>query len=390
MKKGLSLILILALLCTLATFAGCKETEPDVTTDPAGSVSTERDHTESSGDSLTNIETGTSSTGAQAAHEDIDLSTTKPNEYVKEKLDAKMEVNIGWVSPTLQDEFMIIIAEGLKADFEALGFTLSYATNEYDGAKQVELVENYMEMGCAAIGLIPMDSSAYIDLINQGIEKGCYICFLGTIPEFNVPGAANVDVVESATACYEMACAWVETGTVGRAADGKVHVAVLGQCNNADNKKRSETLKTLVESNDDFVLNYWTDASNAIDVGYSDAEAALTYDNDIRVFLAFSTSSSIGVSNYVMAMPQYAAVKEEFGVFSMGTNTTFDEMVDQAHEGGDSILRGIIKQGGEKPWSGIYDVITGLLLEGAEMPLIVREHLWNYSYIDGYSYDNGL
>ena len=35
-------------------------------------------------------------------------------------------------------------------------------------------------------------------------------------------------------------------------------------------------------------------------------------------------------------------------------------------------------------------MIVGLLLEGAEMPLIVYDHMWSYSYIDGYSYDNGL
>ena len=320
--------------------------------------------------------------------DDIDLAETKPCEYVQEKLDAGIEVIVAYCPPTLTDEFMIQIANGLTEDLGELGITVLASAPEYDSVKQIDMIENYVTMGAAAVGIIPMDANSLVDSMNAANESGTLFCFLGTIPEFEVPGACNVNVIDSANACTDMALAWVAK-RYPDATQGSVHTAVLGQCNNTDNKKRSEQLKLRAEEEPLLTLGYYTELSNSIDSGYTEAEAAMLADPEIRLFLNFSTSSTVGVSNYIVA--HYAGQLDEFGAFTMGNNTSLQELIDVSTENTDSICRGTILQGGDKPWSGLMDVITGLLLDGVEQPYVFYEHMWSYCASDiDFTYDNGV
>lgn len=371
MKKLLSIFLALVLVLSLASLVACK-TDDANPTDAGG----------------TPTDAGGTPTDAGGDDTDIDLSKTKPNEHVQEKLDAGMEVLIAFVPPTLEDEFMVLISEGLKEEMGQKGFTVVYSSPEYDGAKQFEIVENYVTMGCAAVGTIPMDADAFVDLMLTARDAGTYLCFLGRIPDFEVMGACNVDVIESSNACYDMACAWMET-VYPDAADGSVHVAVLGQTNNIENKRRSEQLKTNVEGDSRMTLGYYVDKCNSIDAGFTDSEAALLSDPEIRLFLNFSTSASIGVNNYIVA--NFAGQLDEFGVFTMGNNNSLFELIDMAGQGDESICRGTIKQGGNAPWGGLRDVMYGLLLEGKEPPYVFYEHMWSYTSGEfEFDYDNGV
>ena len=370
MKKFLSIILTLVLIFSFAAMIACSKNDDGLNENSDPPVETSDD------------------TMPSNSMDDIDLAETKPCEYVQEKLDAGIEVIVAYCPPTLTDEFMIQIANGLTEDLGELGITVLASAPEYDSVKQIDMIENYVTMGAAAVGIIPMDANSLVDSMNAANESGTLFCFLGTIPEFEVPGACNVNVIDSANACTDMALAWVAK-RYPDATQGSVHTAVLGQCNNTDNKKRSEQLKLRAEEEPLLTLGYYTELSNSIDSGYTEAEAAMLADPEIRLFLNFSTSSTVGVSNYIVA--HYAGQLDEFGAFTMGNNTSLQELIDVSTENTDSICRGTILQGGDKPWSGLMDVITGLLLDGVEQPYVFYEHMWSYCASDiDFTYDNGV
>ncbi|MGI5971588.1 MAG: sugar ABC transporter substrate-binding protein [Oscillospiraceae bacterium] len=377
MKKTLSLIMALVLILSLCTMAACtKEKAAETPAAPTAAPATEAPAAQPE-------------EPEEPEEPEIDLSKTLPCEYVPEKIEAGMEVLLAFVPPTLQDEFMLMLAEGLKKDFADMGMTLNYASSEYDSAKQVEIIENFVTMGCAAIGTIAMDANALKDPMERAREQGCLICFLGTIPQFECPGACNVNVVDSATACYNMAKAWIAENPQCLGSDGKAHVAVSAMTNNPDNKKRSETLRDLVKADADMVLSYWVDKSNSVDEGFTDAQNALLTDAEVRVFLNFSTSSTVGNNNYITG--EFPDKLDEFGAFTMGNNNSLDELISQSVKGGPAICRGTIKQGGAEPWKGLEKVITGLLLEGEEQPYIFYEHMWSSTSGDyAFEYDNGV
>lgn len=360
----------MVLVFSLVLLASCNTDSSPANTDPSPA------NTDTPSDSPTSPETS------------IDLSKTKPSEYVQEKLDAGMEVMIAFVAPALVDDFFIQVCDGLQADMEARGFTFHLASADYDTVKQLNLVENYVTMGCAFVGVAAMDSNAFVNIILDAEEQGIMMGFLGTIPDFYCSGACNIDIIDSATQCYNMASAWM-LARYPDAAVNPVHVSVTGQTNTTDNKIRTEKLHELAEADPNMnVTNYLT-GSNSVDEGFNQAEDILILDPEIRLFLNFSTSSSVGNNNYLVS--NYSGRLDEFGVFSMGNNQALDELIGIARQGGESVCRGVIKQGGEKSWSGMVDVIVGLLINNYETPYFVYEHLWSETSGDfEFSYDNGL
>ena len=133
MKKTLSLVL--AVLMTMTLFAGCGS-QPAATTAPAAGEAT------------------------QAA----------PEKAVK----------IGVAMATTQSTFYAKMADIIESYCKEINVDCTIADPNYDLAKQIEAVENFIASGCTAIVVVAFDPEGINDICQKAVDNGIYVvCYDG-------------------------------------------------------------------------------------------------------------------------------------------------------------------------------------------------------------------
>ena len=352
MKKIISLLLVFVLVLSIALVAGCAQSE--ISTDTKTTKSTEE--------------------AAEPEPKEINLEATLPNEYVQKKLDSGMEVQIAFSWYNLVDDFIVQLCENLGTDLEKLGFTFSYSNASGDLALQQSHIENYAEMGVCCIGVHSPDAGNLKDLSAELLDEGIYCCFFSTLPDFNeCGGSCYVDDEMSGSECAKMAIAWLDRDYAD-ASEGGVKAALLGANNTTNNTKRTEAMRAGIQTDNRVDLCYTEELVNTIDGGYTAAEAATSYDSDIRLFLYFSTAAAVGGNNYLTSIN--GADLTKYGIFTTSNSDAVYELIDASETSDGSCLRGTISQGGDYVWQGMYEVMTGILLNGVEVPFFRPDPLW--------------
>lgn len=358
MKAVSILMLVILIFCTLFSFAACTAKDPAPTVDVSGETPTDPGTTEPN----------------NLPNEELDLTAVKPNEFVQKKIYAGMQVDVAFSWYNLTDDFIVLLNASLAEDLEKTGLTFTHSTAGGDIALQFSQIENYVQMGCAVIMIHTADSNNMKDLSAALLEQGIYTCFFSNLPEFDeCGGSCYVDDVASGTACANMASAWIDM-RYPDAGDGDVKTALYGANNTVNNTKRTNAIKDTISTDSRVDLVYTEDFVTALDEGYVGAEAALTYNSSIRLFLFFANAPSMGANNYITSVSGINL--DEYGIFTTGNGNSVYELIDQSATNDRSCLRGTISQGGSVPWEGMYSVVTGLLFEGVEAPYFRSDPLW--------------
>lgn len=372
MKRLVSILLALVLVFSLAAMIGCNnEEEPAGTPTGSGSTNTQNpgsDPTDDPGEDLTEK-----------------LENSKPNEYVFEKIEAGMTVEIGISFLNIGDEFQQMYTEGIKGDFEALGFNATIVDGKGDAIAQLEQIENYVTMRAAGIVVRVGDVDVYEDVYKRCQEQGTYLAMFAAIPSTWHPDlTAPVDQVVQGTQVVAMARYWLDI-QYPDAAEGSIYAAVFGRMDNTENVTRYETFKAEIVkdpriNNDLFTI----DSCLTLEEGYNGAQSALSYNPDIRVFLANSGTSIVGINNYVFSQPQYDPV--EFGCFGTGSDNTALTMIEEAKTN-ESIFRGIIATGYDVVWGAVFRGMISLFEGEVEAPYTYWERQYAIASFD-YYYDS--
>lgn len=316
-----------------------------------------------------------------------ELKKTRPNEYIPEKIAAGIPVDTGMCCNTSKDEMMLELYNGIESIMKKNGIGFSYASCEFDPTLQYEQFENYITMKVAGIFCNPMDVTALKDLHDLAVSQGITVVFLGCVPDYEC-NVSNVSVVDISTALCNMALAWVGLRYPDAAKDDSIGVMVLGLTNNADNLLRTQTMVDVIDADTRCKVVFTHEFSTSVDDGFNHAQEAFTANPNLRIGLAFTVDSAIGISNYVIANVS----GEEWGnyaAFSMGNSKTFDNMIDiSKQEGGKSIVRGAIKQGNSgNHWASAANLMCGLLIGDLNNYVKWWEGNWTYCSFD-YSFTN--
>lgn len=358
MKKVLSMILI-SLLLSFACFSGCSEggADPSVTDANQQASSTQP---------------GQAQTGEPNGEEEADPSTlsdaelaaTLPNMYVPEKLARGMEVHVAWPSMQLDDQFNVMMSNGLRDDLEPLGYTVTITSFNGDVSLQLQQIENFLTLGTACIVTSMNDPDSGVDLCKKCEEAGCYFIQQGSVPNGYVSGAINVDQTDIGRRQVEMAVAWIDQ-VYGDVPDGSIHVAFVGNTTNEDPAVRTAAVEAAIAEDPRQQLVFTNHNSLGIDVAYTAVEEAFTYDSEIKIVYTFNATQAIGANNYVIALPN--ADLSRYAIFANNYNADALALIEQSDENDGSVIRGTIAFGADPAWGNLTLAVTGLL-DGSYTP----------------------
>lgn len=312
-----------------------------------------------------------------------DLSSTKPNEKVQEKLDAGMKPLITFVTPVLSDAFIATISDLFQRDFEKQGFSYTVADAQGEMSNMLNLLENAVEMKSSAIIILAF-TEGLGDTCAKAEEQGTSIIVFGASPSFEVAGEVVLDMYEQGKQGAYMAHAWLDQ-VYPNAPDGSVKAMITVNVGQEDNVRRSEAYRTFLPEDPRIDLVYeGPEEANSVDEGFTFAEEAFTMYPDIKVALTFSTSAAMGVNNYIIS---HFDNLEEFGVFCNSQDESLVALIQASATNDGSCIRGTIAQGGDEPHEAAYQCVLDLLLGGESFGYKKADRTWALDSF-GYEYDS--
>lgn len=355
MKKLLALLLALAMVFALAACGSSSNGDPDQDTDTDSQGTTESENSESEGSGPA----GSEEPGT------VDLTGKK----------AALIVPISSVEALNQ------ICENFVSYMAEYGVDAVYSSCEGDNTMAMTLIENYAADKYDIIIVIPLDETGLEDSITAARAKGSLVALLSTQPAYEVDGGLTADMEACGYAVADMATYWVEQ-TFPDAAEDSIGVAVVASETPENYKLCKEAMvNTMNEGAATYVAYKSGDEDGgSIEKGFSFAENALTADPNIRVFVTQEAEAAKGISNYLITRTDLDL--NEFAVFSINSDETAIEMVQQSADPSVSVLRGLIPYGSDDTGRVAADIAYGLLSGEQEAPYWIYDELHTVNTFD--------
>lgn len=360
MKKVLSLVLALAMLLALASLASCGNDENSSATDPATTPVSEAPKSsapaEDSGELTAEV-----------------LQASKPNEYVPEKIEAGMEVVIGFSLNNFEGVGKVVEARLLE-EFPAMGLTLTTAVDGNDTALQISNIENFITMGCAAVLIHTPDVTLLEGVVSKAEEEGTSCILYGDIPQFYMSAYTSTDLAALGYSVGLLAREWI-TQTYPDAGDGSIKVAVHGSYLATPTVIMSDNVMQSISDDPRCVIVYSDFGVSGLDAGYTFAQQALTTDSEVKVFAGFNLQAAFGINNYIMSLPNVNP--EEY----CSVSATYDvSAVDflAAAEKGEGVFRGTTAGSTDPAW-GHLECIKAVLFNNVERPVVRMQEIQAFS-----------
>jgi len=380
MKKALAIILALCMILSFAALAACDSGSTNTDTQNETNTNTDTDTNTQTND---NTQPDNNQPSTPEPDETIDLANSLPKEYLREKAEAGMEPTIALCAPALNTDLMIMMDEGFANRFGELGFNYVSSSFNADSAQLIQQLENYDTMKVSMIITLIFDDGVK-DMVDQVMADGIYVCVWSFIPSFPVSLAMVVDEYTFGQLAGHMASFWVDE-QYPDAGDGEVKAALLTQEMNQTYIIRFDGVRDALAENSKIDVVY-TDSNPDMSTptGYDFAEAALTYDSSIRLFVGFTASQAVGMSQYITAqIPSDKWI--EFAAFGTDNSQVGRDMIDQS-VGGESIVRGLAGQGTDNPADYMVDYMLDLIDGKVEEGSVVYAPIYTYDTV-GFNYD---
>ncbi len=350
MKKFLAIVLALVMIFSLASLTACGDKEEKIT--PENTENTEN----------TDVEVP-----EETEEEKMErLTSSKPNEYVAEKLEAGMEVTVALLAVEFGASAMQELDKGFREGFEAAGYSYTSSAFNLDTAVQISSIENYVTMGVALIITMSFDDSV-IDTVHQAMEAGTYMAMWGSEVSYEVSVSTRRDSAAFGKVVGDMLNAWAEYAHP----DEVVKAALLDNISNPAYIMTVDGIKQAVEEGGVVEIVYEAQAESMdTESGFSFAENAYTSDSGIQMFIGMTFAQALGMNNFVIS--KNVANIDDYGVFAYDKDELAPELL--ADEG--SAFRGYASVGGENQYSFMLGLCLELLNGELEPGTVVTENLW--------------
>ena len=353
MKKILAILLALIMVFSLASLAACgekkTETKPEENV-PADDVN------------------GDEENGGVSAET---LDSSKPNEYVKEKLEAGREVMVAWQYNN-PDTVSAIMAERFREELPPMGF--SYVSSSFDdnATTQIEQIENYVTMGYAFVMGATNDPTAIQDAVKAAEEAGTSFIYYGTIPEGDFyTGAASIDLDALGYTSGLIARAWLDENYPD-AGEGEIHVACYGFYLVTETGILSDAIRRSFADDPRCTVVYTDDNCTGIDGGYNATENAFMVDPEIKIVASYDLNAAYGASNFIASKD--GANLDKYCVVGTTSNASLQDFLDLTADG-KGCFRGTVC-GADDPIAGVMQCLNELVYGGVtEKPHVVLEAL---------------
>ncbi|MGI5971410.1 MAG: substrate-binding domain-containing protein [Oscillospiraceae bacterium] len=370
MKRTVSLVLLIALVFSIALLSGCAKdkAEPAKPAEPTAAPAEAPAEAEPS--------------------EEPEPEPEAPVNDIQARLDAGETVTIGYAVNTMSNPFLKMTVDYIVEQFDALKVTTTIMAAENSVETMISQIENFIQMKVDMIICAPMDQAAVEGICLQAMDAGIPVVFNGQHPAYaeKLAGGAAVDYTELGVQVASMGSMWIDQ-TYPDAKEGDIHTAVFGFNNTFVLKQVFDGI--ISKSSEDPRINvvYEAKACNNIDLGYTAAEEAMTMDPGILLFLSFQEAPGIGANNYLLSRPDIDISK--MALFSGSYSDTSAELLE-ASKTNQSVLRGACSYGtygntGDIFMAeGLFQVCKGVLFGTVETPFWIMDDIWTLDTI-GYN-----
>lgn len=249
-------------------------------------------------------------------------------EDAKEDL-AASDIKIGFLAPTLQNEFFITIDNGLKEECTARGWEYIAVSFENDSATAVSSIENMVTGQCDLIIAMVSDSSCDAALAAAQAE-GVKIMECGVQTEvYDV--CLNTDQYGIGKEIGAMASDWINTQLEGA---GKVVVYTTYQ--NEDMQKRGQGIQDMIAelAPDAEILEVVDIGKDVVGAGTATTENMLQKYPDLNTIVSYGDAAAVESMEAVKAA---GLSSDDFGIFACdGTLQAFEGIANN------DVMRGTV------------------------------------------------
>ena len=267
MKKALSLILSLLMVCSLAACGGGKTGE----------------------------------------------SANTPNGEAPAQETKKVESMV-YLTATTDNEYFINVAHGCQQFCDENGIKFEFMGCNYDAAEQYSQMENYMAKGVDAFVICPVDVNSLKDLIEQCNAQG--IPVIGQAQE--VTGANGNSIVDDYQYGVELGTAAADWINKYLADEAKVEVCLITLDHQEQVKARGDGMEATIKELCPNAEIVYRQKAESTEEGMNVAETALTAHPGIKVIACVNDQMAIGAWQAVQNLGLYS---EDFYIGG-GDNTS--------------------------------------------------------------------
>ena len=247
---------------------------------------------------------------------------------------------VGLIMPTLSNEFLAATADNIKAGLEEQGLSVDVASSDDDPAKQLQLLENFANMGTNIIVIMPMGSSAAeIGSTLQSLsDRGIRIVSFGNKVDIGCCEAQILADFENLGCETAMAAAeWIDK-TFPDAEDGSIEVALVTTTTSVESKTQSDALRKVEEycSKAKIVESYEKAFTDPITKVQEHMDMMLATHPEVKAVLTYDSQEALAVDEVIMRSNQID--KANFGVFASGLEQEIGNRI-AASEQNESVFR---------------------------------------------------
>lgn len=391
MKKGLALILILAMFCTMFLMIGCAGEEAPA----AGGTETPAADGNGTAPPATTPEQGVQAGTEAAVNPDAEgeitqemLDNSLPCQYVPEKIAAGMDVVVGWSLNNLNGVGAAVDAR-LKEELPKMGLSYVIATDEGDTAAQINNIENFITMGCAAIMIHTTDIALLEEVVGKAEEAGCACILYGDVPKYYMSAYTSTDLAALGYGAGLIVRSWIDM-TYPDAGEGEIEVAFHGFYVVMPTVIVSDMVKQAILDDPRCTIVYEEENVSGIDAGYTFAERAMSAFPNVKVFAGYNLLASYGMNNYIMGLPNVDPSKY------CVVGTTYDADIEgfiANTEAGNGCWVGTTAGDPDPAW-GHLECLRAVLFENQERPVVRMQEVKMFGiegieiadYMDQYYY----
>lgn len=276
-----------------------------------------------------------------------------------------IKIGVAWQDLSEQTfaEFSSFMQEYAPSEY---GAEITIVSADWSAPTQVTQVENFIESGCDAIIVGPVDPASLADVTKKAIDEGIYVLSYAAHID-NYSAEYLVDDYNTGYAAGEAAAQWINDKLGGKAEYGVLDLPI----NDRLIARAQGMIDAITEKAPEATKVAQSDGGGATADGMNDTEDFLQAHPDMKVIVSIGDGGAIGANEAVKASGMDYS---DFGIFA----------VDATQEGLQKIknnepLRGSVSIGGPIVQGGYMIDTVVAMVKGEEFE---RDGLMTYKVID--------
>jgi ABC-type sugar transport system substrate-binding protein len=251
---------------------------------------------------------------------------------------------VGFTVPSVGNDFMKYLSEGITAALEGAGCEVSADSCEGDSTRQIEIIENYITMGMDLIIAFPLNGDSLVAVTGQAEDAGIpVVAFAMDIPNDKITThIISADENKMGAACGQMASDWADENLADL---DKVEVLYIGSTTSPEHATRSDATEAKLKENPRLnVTRVDTPDANDTNSGRNTTENCFQGGAHYDMLVCVNATNALGADSYLMSSDSPLEDLSRFATFAVDETAEIDAAI-LASENNESTIRGTISMG---------------------------------------------